>query len=118
MTHKLWFDYISLIEFSIRPISPLGGKAINGDLVNFMWEMPRTDYILDIEIEVSRDKGFKKKRIVKELNKVYPLLLAKDALDISISSNNKSIHHLTKFVDKGLISKYRKGIIKEGYYLK
>ena len=65
MTHKLWFDCISLIEFSIRPISPLGGKAINGDLVNFMWEMPRTDHILDIEIEVSRDKGFKRKRIIR-----------------------------------------------------
>lgn len=68
MTHKLWFDDISLTEFVVKPISPVNGKVISGNLVKFMWQMPDNDHILDIKIELSKDKTFKNKRTIKTVS--------------------------------------------------
>jgi len=53
------------------------------------------------------------KRVVQELNQIYPLLLAPDNSADGLATENSSIHCGLKVVDKELSS----GIIKEGSYL-
>jgi len=65
MTHKIWFDSLYLTEFMIKPLSPSEGEIIEGTSPKLTWEMPEDDHILDIRIELSKDRDFKEKMVVE-----------------------------------------------------
>jgi len=68
MTHKLWFDDLCLTEFRVQPLSPHEGEVINTSTPLLSWIMPENDNILDIKIEVSRDRNFSEKMVTKTVS--------------------------------------------------
>lgn len=61
--HKLYFDEISLKEFSPVPLSPRG--EIYTCWPEFVWSIPENPYILQIRIEISRYADFREFFVVK-----------------------------------------------------
>lgn len=68
MTHKIWFDDLYLTEFMIKPVSPSEGEIIEGTSPKLTWEIPEHDHILDIEIELSKDRNFKEKIVLQTVS--------------------------------------------------
>ncbi|MCK4278644.1 MAG: DUF4962 domain-containing protein [Desulfurellaceae bacterium] len=97
MTHKLWFDDISLTEFIIKPVFPIHDEKVIGNSIKLTWQMPDTDYILYVKIELSQNKDFKEERVIETVSpmgnfcEIKGLNKGKWYWRISIFKNRKKI---------------------------
>jgi hypothetical protein len=63
MRHKVWFDDVMLIPFTITPVYPKNGTVISQGPPLFSWTMPDDGRVYEIKIELCRNKELNKKDI-------------------------------------------------------
>jgi hypothetical protein len=63
MSHKVWFDSVCLEEFQVKLTFPSPNQVLTAERLIFTWEMPRTDQILNIELQFSQAKDFESKKV-------------------------------------------------------
>ncbi len=81
MSHRIYFDDIELVKYSIDLVSPEDNAALNTTLPEFVWRIPDDDKIIKVEVVLSRTADFKDKVVASTLNAMGSSFKIKKKLD-------------------------------------
>jgi hypothetical protein len=81
LSHKLYFDEIRLIEFRVNPIYPKDRGIVSDIWPKFSYNIPKTEHILRIRIDISKDINFKDKISLRSFNIEGSTISLKRSLD-------------------------------------